>query len=315
MPERLSETDIIKYIGPIKPPGFALSISHAGRKLLTYKNAKIIFENNANRNGKESAQVEAALVYAGIYEHLFQLQKKDGTHNEADGTPVSDPKRFREWLREFLGLGEAGCFLVPDTNFLLRHYATNLSLAEVIDEKLTMGIPRLAILELEAITQRKEETWQKSQCFTAFADIMKLRDCGAILLDPISEATLRSFADIAGKGWADAWIRREIHNLKNPPGPFEIFFLTSDFTNAFASNAEGISTLYIARKDLSEAVGLYRFVRLIVGMAILFETVEVASEVDGRKVTGGTFNGIWAGKSIRDWRDNLILFEEKLRAG
>jgi predicted PilT family ATPase len=229
------------------------------------------------------------------------------------------------WLTEIMNawLAERVC-LIPDTNVLVRRYGSNLVLALIRRFKdFHLYIPRLAILEIESLAARKgrDQKLEKRRAFSAFAELIRLRENGAELLpQQIDPRVMQSFSKIAGEGYADAWIRREVHDFieKLPRDkPLEhkakAFFLTSDLLNAFAAIAEGIDTIYFWEtndKNQNYQANYQQLGKFIVAMSVFFERISM--QIRSKKTTESyELTGVWSGKTIEDWKNDLVEMSKK----
>jgi len=222
-------------------------------------------------------------------------------------------------LTKYLGVeGADKIYLVHDTNFLYRRYGSLVfSHLSQADSRFEIRTPRLAVLEIEASTRRgaKEGSgWRRLAALAAFGELLKLQEQGAQLLPDIPTALLRPFSDIAGKGWADAWIRREIHEFAGKiqeASRQHAVFVTSDLANALAAKAEGIWTLYLgtrADQEGSIILDTAAFARLIVAFSVYFERVSFEAESPSKKDTC-EIRGFWPGKTTLHWKDFAVMIQ------
>ena len=148
-----------------------------------------------------------------------------------------------------------------------------------------------------------------------------MRENGAELLpQQIEPRVMQSFSEIAGSGYTDAWIRREIHDFlekltsKNTQEhKVKAFFLTSDLLNAFAAIAEGIDTIYLwesSDKDESYEANYEKLGKFIVAMSVFFE--HVSMQIQSNKTTESyELTGVWSGKTIEDWKEDIVEMSKK----
>ena len=272
-----------------------------------------------------SAALDSTLIRRTVCQRHFD--ERDG-YDECqiraiDGSQLQMSPRLPN--RELVALaqnlevkGAGKIYLVHDTNFLYRRYGSLVfsHLAQTYD-RFEIRTPRLAVLEIEASAYRntkQENRWKRRAALAAFGELLRLQDQGAQLVPDIpSEQLLRSFSDIAGKGWADAWIRREIHDftkkIQGATSPQHVVFVTSDLANALAAKAEGIWTLYMtttADQDASITLDSAAFARLIVALSVYFERVSLKIESLGKKETH-EIRGDWPGKTTLHWKDSAVL--------
>jgi flagellar biosynthesis GTPase FlhF len=121
------------------------------------------------------------------------------------------------------------------------------------------------------------------------------------LMPQLPDPMLESFSSVAGRGFADSLIRKEIS-----PYP-DSFILTSDLMNAFAANAENFNVIYFSRisqmKSSSEIVE--RLASLVYNVSIEIEQCRI--DLDGYKKFDVT--GMWEGKTPDIWKNNTIQIE------
>lgn len=179
--------------------------------------------------------------------------------------------------------------LIPDTNFVMRRYATGMlrRLGEEQFSKLRFAIPNLVILEIEAIYNRakktseslielskssklkpKEEKEQTKAMFDmkealiATKELMFLRDRGAYILNTNIEAALKDLADIAGKGLTDRYIRKEIRDATKYIASSDTKFVTCDLMNALSAVAEGLPHYTFQGLNLKKGSISYRLITI-----------------------------------------------------
>jgi hypothetical protein len=281
-----------------------------------------VFSQDAKYRGALSAALDSALIRPTICQRHFDerygydecpIRAIDGSQLGVFGS------RDLATLAKHLEVKDAAkIYLVHDTNFLYRRYGSlvfsHLSRA---DSRFEIRTPRLAVLEIEALTHRdtkKESGWKRRAALAAFGELLRLQDRGAQLLPDIPSELLRPFSDIAGKGWGDAWIRREIHDFakKILGAPSQcVVFVTSDLANALAAKAEGIWTLYLATTaDQNESINLdsVAFARLIVALSVYLERVSFKTESPGKK-EAYEIRGDWLGKTTLHWKDLAVVID------
>jgi len=134
---------------------------------------------------------------------------------------------------------------------------------------------------------------------------------------------IRSFPSEAGKGNADALIRREVSSSKPDLIKMQvrsdkieissnIVFLTCDLMNSLAAVAEDLNTIYFYRLDnsvpASRTIGHDKFSGIIFNTAIHFGECDVTirwKEKERRLKCKGT----WLGKSAYEWQYDFIEVE------
>jgi predicted PilT family ATPase len=240
-----------------------------------------------------------------------------------------DVDTLGKWLSDISTAWLASrAYLIPDTNVLIRRYGSNLvvELTRKFND-LRLYIPRLAILEIESLPRQEKkkgsqnEKWAKRRAFSAFAELIRLRENGAELLpQQIDPRVMQSFSEIAGSGYTDAWIRREVHDFLEKLTSEEklehkakVFFLTSDLLNAFAAIAEGIDTLYLwepSDKDRSYEANYKKLGKFIVAMSVFFDRISMQIQSKGN-TESYELTGVWSGKTIEDWKKDLVEMSKK----
>jgi rRNA-processing protein FCF1 len=255
-----------------------------------------------------------------------------------------------EWAQRFLDFATNGLDrikqkeLVPDTNFLIRRYATGMQrrLGEEKFSKLRFAIPSLTILEIEAIYNRAKKThealielskittlkakeeeeqakamFDMKQALIATKELMFLRNRGAYILTADIEPALKELSDIAGKGLTDRYIREEIRAATKHLAATDIKFVTCDLMNALSAVAEGLPTLYFSRVEpidgkyslsLDYSSCLNQLADLIVDTVTVFGEISFNWHPFGREVKS-TLRGQWDSWTIEDLLNDRILEE------
>ena len=244
--------------------------------------------------------------------------------------------RIQNWKEKFLDLTTVPgqeFFLIPDTNFVMRRYASGLQRKLGKDfDYLRFYIPNLVVLEIEAIHNRAKKKSENRNCVAeerakafvemrqaliAMKELMFLRDKGANLLDSNIANVLENFQNIAGKGLTDMYIRKEIRDATKHKSTDTIKFLTCDLMNALSAVAEGLPTLYFSRvKSETNWLSndyetcLEQIAELIVNTTTIFDQITLTSKPIFGELTSKTFKGTWADWTIEDLLNNRII-EEK----
>jgi len=219
-------------------------------------------------------------------------------------------------------------YLVPDTNFIMRRYASGL-LRRMGEEKfklLRFEIPNFVILEIEAKYNREKKKSENKKCksderqaalmkkgetLIATKELLFLIDKGAQnLSSDMDEKIFSQFAKTAGRGFADSFIRNEIRTSFLTGTHV---FLTCDLMNALAATAEGISTLYFSRSDseigrLSSEhdMCMEQLSELIVDTAFVFGEITLAESLSSGKQKIMKFGGSWDSWGLPDLFDDKI---------
>jgi hypothetical protein len=278
---------------------------------------KIVNVNSANMEIVSECLRQADMLPMGMQLHTGMLKPRSQKHFDVD--------ILGQWLTEIMNAWLTDrVYLVPDTNFLVRRYGSNhvLTLTNKFKD-FSLCIPRLAILEIESLATRKgrDRQLEKRRAFLALAEVIRLRENGAELLPrQIDPVVMETFSKIAGEGYADAWIRREVHDfVEQLPGgkPLEhrpkVFFLTSDLLNAFAAVAEGIDTIYFWETDSTNEgyrANARQVGRFAVAMSVFFEKILMQTK-SKKSPESYELVGLWSGKTIEDWKNDLVQISKK----
>lgn len=246
-------------------------------------------------------------------------------------------------------------FLIPDTNFLRRHYYNNflmniLTHPELIDTT-RIVIPRLCILEIENKYNRssspssgngKKDEDHSQDVFKRYSvgkerrvglssikEVISIRKNGGNTNPNISNSLLESFSYASGKKLADHWIRKEVQEFisslndrftRNKQGETtiqkaSIIFMTCDIMNSLAAVSEDINTFYILRKEPRE---------LHVSTPLIFTNLVYNTAIQFGECTccikyyqKETFNvkGMWEGKTTYDWLTDKIQINDSIPNG
>ena len=228
------------------------------------------------------------------------------------------------WFSKIAGTTENKTkYLVPDTNFFMRHYCSNVILplyGKSNFSQLDFRIPNLVILEIERICNKAEKgSKEKRLAFYATNEIMFLRNHGAELLPPIDVSLLASFPEKAGRGFTDMWIRREIHNfvierahfvsMTSQQYPEDVLFLTCDLMNALAAHAEGLETCYFSKLDQERFIieNDQQLAKFIIASAVTFGKIKMdVYYVKDKLDHSYELEGIWSGKNPYHWRNDCL---------
>lgn len=274
---------------------------------------------------------------------------KNGKIELQDGTYIPSKIRssdlsFRRWFQQVCSLLGSMVHLIPDTNVSRRLYYTNYLRNIVIENasQMMIALSRLVILEIErkynnnnpgegeppdTASQKEKDSYpQRAKeiriAFQSMGEILSMKNDGAKVLPASEMSLIRSFPSEAGKRNADALIRREIinsrahlvGNTRTSEGNIKtssIAFLTCDLMNSLAAIAEDLNTIYFYRLEGSRQpnhIGHDRLSWLIFNTAIHFGECDVIikGKENERRLK---CKGIWSGKSVYDWQNNIILVE------
>jgi hypothetical protein len=217
--------------------------------------------------------------------------------------------------------------LVMDTNFILKHYFSSLILPRFQSslKELSLYLPRMVVLEIErqgnqdkckkdkATNAGYVEGKEKRLAFYGIREIESLRQLTDFQLIPLFDASLMTlFLDKAGKGFADAWIRKEIHDLTKKTSDENIIFITCDLMNSMAAEAEGIHSCYFSRlpQDNFELEDEKQFFNFILATAIIFGKIKLELRSNDDKILDCLeIEGVWNGKTTSDWFSDCLHFD------
>jgi len=278
---------------------------------------------------EKNKDILASLDRVGALELISQFSStaKIKTAGKIPNSMKTNDVAWKDWLGSILFNGKFEVKLIPDTNFLRRHYCSNILLPLLGDglfRKLKFSLPRLAILEIEAkynLQKRNDKEKlrykEKRLAFYTAREILFLREYGASLLPQLDPATLEGFSHIAGESFTDAWIRREVHNFKEqkviPSSGHmtekgdSVIFLTCDLMNALSAIAEDIPTLFFSRVNQEKFFmeNHSQLAELIIDLAVTFGKIKMSVDLpDGKKEF--YLEGMWHGKTIPDWEKDTI---------
>jgi hypothetical protein len=204
-------------------------------------------------------------------------------------------------------------YLVPDTNFIYRHYSSTI-LARQLGSAFTdlnFLLPNLVILEIERkgnLNKGKD----KRMSFYAAREIYFLKQKTRFsMLPPLFPSLMSSFSEKAGKGLVDMWIRKEIHDVVENDfySNESIMFLTCDLMNALAAEAEGLETCYFSKMPqgsffVQDKEQLSDF---LLATAIVHEKIRVDVILKGDIVDYSyVLEGIWNGKTTSQWYSDCV---------
>lgn len=234
-----------------------------------------------------------------------------------------DVGNWKDWFLK----KTVGKFLVPDTNFIYRHYGSTV-LARLLDSDfagLKFRIPRLVVLEIERrgnAPKPKELVpgRNKRLAFYAASEINYLRQKLSAnsysfdMLAPLDGSLLGSFSDIAGTQFVDTLIRQEIHDTVSSGflgEPGNVLFLTCDLMNALAGEAEGIRSCYFNRLPQDSYFvgndGWEQLSDFIIATAMLFDEIRLDVILEGDTIySSSLFRGMWGGKTTSQWYSNCV---------
>lgn len=264
---------------------------------------------------------------------FFELDMEYLSPTSGDGRPAINKKKspkenYVNWLKEAIRLSGPGFgYIVPDTNILYRCYYSNFLRNKVLEGRGSLNhrpvlIPRLLVMEVENKYNRASDpkkSKEKRIAFSSMAELQKIISDGGLFSSKIDYSLLREFTNIAGRGFADSWIRMEIsqyhihHSEATSNFPSHtyftpIVFLTCDLMNALAGTAEGLNCVYFHRSSNLINTNL-DIASIVYHTAIQFGECSFSKSTTSESKMF-VVKGIWDGKTPDDWKNDLIVIEE-----
>ena len=235
--------------------------------------------------------------------------------NQIGSSKGTDEQGWAEWFLRVVNAVQAKTtarlvVLVPDTNFIMRHYCSNILLPLLGQEnfsKLRFQLPRLVILEIEAKCNRaKEGSSKKRLAFHGAREVLFLLQGFASHFPQFDMDLLRGFPKKSGEGFADSWIRQEIHDFVSTSNK-KVIFLTADLMNALAATAEGLDVFYV-KKDVpvKPIRNIDQLAEFIIDVAVAFEEIKMDVTVGNEMKSSWLMEGMWSGKTSSDWQNDCI---------
>lgn len=226
---------------------------------------------------------------------------------------------WNEWFLDKVHLK----FLIPDTNFIYRHYCSSVLYRHLGSDfnQLIFRLPRLVILEIEKRGNLASEgSKDKRLAFYAVREIEFLKQKTRANFKPLSNidaSLVSSFTEKAGRKLVDMWIRKEIHDNidRGYLGVHgDAIFLTCDLMNALAAEAEGLNTCYFSRLPQDsffvEDNNSEQLFDLILATAIIFGEIKLDVILVGDTVHCSLIlRGMWNGKTTSQWFTDCIQVE------
>ncbi len=217
---------------------------------------------------------------------------------------------FREWFMKIT----ANRTVALDTGVIVHHLMSRVVLPHLRTRDVesifqfmqSLTIPRLAIIEIEDKYNRaKEKDRDRRLMIYALTEVQALKALGALISTfPLASSFLADFRRAEGGHHADAFIRREIMESRDP---YLTVFVTRDLMNAMAASAEGMDSLYFAVADPDTStisISSEQLVDAVIEAAITFSEIEI---YDADAKSSIMLEGMWSGKTNIDW------FESRLR--
>lgn len=214
-----------------------------------------------------------------------------------------------------------GRILIPDTNVIIDRYISSLrfTLGNDLIKKLSISIPRLAILEIERTANNaksESDIEKRNKIISSAAELQFLKENGADLLPALEKETFEAFNRVAKDPLTDSWIRREVQEaikkeqyLKESDKIRKLTLFTADLVNSLSAAAEGIDCIFISKVDYDKtstrSSNLEQITQLIIMTAIFYR--EIRASINNRRFI---FRGNWEGKTSLEWlRDTIRLVE------
>ncbi len=324
---------------------YSLEVSEDGYPLYSVEYPKLIITTEARER-----DVVEVFDRSGIYDlqaeflpsetHLHVEYPYLRTNNPETKIPVNTRTRqgFEGWFKQIMDALGGSIVLIPDTNFLMRHYFSN-HFKNIVPNtngpSFRFALSRLTIIEVENKYNRASEDAKTREAkledtkipkdkkqdiefsvraarkevrvaFHTAKEIFTMRRNGAEPLQHISLDLLKSFSAQSGKGFADPWIRREILDAKSKSNE-RLVLLTSDMMNALVAVSENINVIFLSRIEKD-----YFHVDTVPLADIIFNTAIHFGECDCKLTAAGDVKefkiiGMWHGKTINDWLNGKVL--------
>jgi len=239
-----------------------------------------VYDNSAHNVTFQRGVSPDLLNYFDTYSPFNILNYISG---EKEGRDVLS----KEW-REYFLTKAIYKYLVPDVDFLYRHYCSRL-LARFLGsnfKNLTFAVPRLTVFEIErrGKTVQDEEAGGLNRRLSIYAmdEINFLKSNTNFVMLPSLDASLISgFAEKADERSTAMWIRKEIQEamgrVKSKAVEFRedtVVFLTTDPINAFTVEVEGLTAYYFGKKvknlKVIENVGHKQLFEIILDSSVVF---------------------------------------------
>ena len=317
--------------------GNSLFLNSPSKMECTYKGSKIWEIDLRYRHGifvilnKESEfsqDVLDALSCCGAFDISVSIGVESRNMSDSD---------WKNWFLDKI----ASKIMVFDTNFVIRHYFSGIIVPHFGKEELTkmsLLMPRMVILEIERLGNAKQnenkrgkkslsvsksiEEKDKRLAFYATREIYDLRKMVTYDLIPMYDpSSIVEFANRTGKGFGDAWIRKEIHDMighrHKGIDAEKIVLITCDLMNSMAAEAEGLTSCYFSRLPKNEFnVNGYenQFCDFFVSNAVIFGGVNIdVLASNGETKDSFSVEGAWNGKTTSEWySDSLRLKWRKI---
>jgi len=296
-----------------------------------------------------------AIDRTGLYPLEFEFNSQgtgvyEGIHDNVKTLETPYKLKINNFVAWFDGICSSlgnKIYLVPDTNFLRRHYYNNFLREVLSHSKLIYAtrivIPRLCILEIENKYNRSSTSKpgkkkdelpepfieynvgkERRLGLSSIKEVISIKKNGGGTNPSIDNSLIESFSRASGEKYADHWIRREILEFissvtdrltRDDQGETVteksgIIFLTCDIMNSLVAVSENINTLYILRREPDK---LYvpsskDFTNLVYNTAIQFG--ECTCHIKYFQDEKFRIIGMWEGKTTYDWLTDRLLIDE-----
>lgn len=175
-------------------------------------------------------------------------------------------------------------------------------------EESTQKTRKTALKKPKIQKSREEHEREVSLMLSAQIEVQRLKALGGqITFSPLSAELLAAYYNHAGKGFADAFIRKEILDSTGGGIPFRAIFFTRDLMNALAACAENLDTFYFSNADPDRShfdVSNDQIVDVIIETAVAFGEIHLDGLVPRKHVV---LRGMWPTKSNIDWLAERVL--------
>ena len=301
---------------------------------ITSSNSQII---NLAKDAFFANRVSNSLDRIGVTElNIIEVETKAIDKTTKDG-----------WIQRFLvnaTLDFPEVKMVPDTNFIMRSYASGFlrRLGKENFGQLHFSIPALVILEIEAIYNRAKKTsesllehakcsklksneeqeltkakFEAKEALVATKELMFLREQGADIIESNLEGAIHNFSGISGRGFSDMYIRKQIRDTMKARG-LKARFLTCDLMNALSAVAEGLPTFYFSRIPSEKLWFSDKFDTcmeqvsdLILDTAVTFGEFTFTAWSSDKLEDSRILKGKWDGWTIEDLLNDRLIEERQ----
>jgi hypothetical protein len=280
---------------------------------------------------------------AGIRDLNTSFLSSDSNHPSSSSLLSSNDIRWLHWLKNDVLWGDTDILMLPDTNFIRRHYWSRRfkrmlsptgELYHLFQPKglnIHFKISRLTAFELgnqidrakqkerglkknkkpdEGATKEKREA--ERQVRLSIHDnyeLLRLLKDGAELLPELSPQSAQDFSKTSDAQTRDKMIRKEIRDYFSGIGAGERYlFLTCDEGSFLAASSEGMPTLFFSYSSKERQVLHYPHepTDLLIESAMYFGAIGVWKVLGGVHSEIFLFEGYWEGKLPEDWMNDCV---------